>query len=166
MYNSTQSNFEFEPWVWYTIPHYNGYEFKMMKVESADQVPEDASGYDPNTGIAHAIRTFKHFNQFPHGKILPYEHSTKKGPNYYYEMTKSDNTRKRLKYNEVINLIKKEPFWAKKVGENDRNVSSRNITLEKQTKTPYVTTNVAPSKIQEYTFGALMKDKILNNNGD
>lgn len=109
--------FNFEPGVWYKIPHYNGYE--VSKRANTDGT------------YAYQVRSFKNVKKYPNGYILTYDHYDKAGnPHYYYTMTRYDNNVFRLTIMDILDLIEKEPYYA--VESNGPNLSSRNLTLPKQ----------------------------------
>ena len=148
MYNDN-NEFQLEPWTWYQIPHYNGYEFRMKQLAPGEEPPEGYSYVDKENNIAHAVRTYKHFKIYPNGRILPYEHISRRMTSYYYEMTKSDNSRHRMRYTEIIRMIKAEPYYASKSTDDAVYVTSRNLSSGPQRRTPYYNTN-------RYTFGSLL----------
>lgn len=124
--------------VWYKIPKFNGYELL----------------YD---GVNYHVRSFKNFNKYKNGYELPYYHYIKKANRYgeYYEMTAYDNTRRRLKIHQILELMDNESYYATE--SNGRNISSRNLTLPHQRKDRVE--KETGTKAQYYTLAELLTRK-------
>ena len=99
--------FHFDENVWYMIPKFNGYEIK--------QIPE---GF--------IVRSFKNFNKYPTGYILPYEHKHGNSSVYYFEMTSSDGKRHKLKIEEILDIMDEFFYYAIPQKEGATNMNSRN----------------------------------------
>lgn len=153
---------------WYKIPKFNGYEFKYVKINKDDPDPEGFSFIDRKINVAHAVRSWKNFNEYPNGYLLPYTHHIK---NYlthrdqtkmWYEMTDFNNNRKRLTYSAIYDLLQQEPYYAIEVEENHPNIGSRNkaVSTEKPSK------NKKKEDIKNKTMSSLMANLIDNNNSE
>lgn len=99
--------FHFDENVWYMIPKFNGYEIK--------RIPE---GF--------IVRSFKNFNKYPNGYILPYEHKHGDKSLYYFEMTASDGKRMKLNISEILDIMDEFFYYAIPQKENATNMNSRN----------------------------------------
>ena len=80
---------------WYRIPQYNGYEIVFSKYYST---PNSVQYNFRGDQCIVTLRSWKNFNQYPNGYILPYFHynSKKKKWKEYYELTNLSNKRDRL----------------------------------------------------------------------
>lgn len=131
--------------VWYTIPEYPGYEIKFL------------SGLD-----SAMIRSFKNFNRYPEGYLLPYEHKTSSGGcSYYYEMTEYTGYRKKLKTEDIYKILIDKNYMVSIRGQYDTDIGSRLRTLPADK----VNSKKEKSKLQTHSAGSLFKNLISHEEG-
>lgn len=89
---------------WYRIPQYNGYEIVFSKYYST---PNSVQYNFRGDRCIVTLRSWKNFNQYPNGYVLPYFHynSRKKKWKEYYELTNLSNKRDRITIHAIIRLI-------------------------------------------------------------
>ena len=110
--------FNFVDYVWYRIPHYNGYEIR--------RIPTNENGR-----YLFEVRSFKNFKKYPYGYIMQYIHYPKNGgkPKMYYTMTDYKGISRNLKIEDILQILDDEPDYHTE--SNETNINSRNRTLPK-----------------------------------
>lgn len=153
---------------WYRIPYYNGYEIYLSQFWAC----ENSVKYRIcNTPVYATVRSFKNFNKYPNGYILPYAHYNEKTKKtkYYYELTDLSNKRKRLTIQTILSII--ENYDLDTVTDQEaRNIGSRNRVRWNTDEKPIpairalseeIVVHLSPKKETKYfpSFGPLIKEK-------
>ena len=141
--------FNFVDYVWYKIPHYNGYEIR--------RIPTNENGR-----YLFEVRSFKNFNKYPYGYIMQYIHYPKNGgkPKMYYTMTDYKGISRNLKIEDILQILDNEPYYVTE--SNGTNINSRNRTLPKAR--PKYAKRDPWSNYEGKSFGDVMKNSTLYNN--
>lgn len=151
---------------WYRIPYYNGYEILFSKL----YVWPQSVAYDFNgESVYVTVRSFKNFNVYPGGYLLPYEHyntKTKKKKNYF-ELTDLANKRRRLTIQAIIKVIENYDLTMT-TEQNITNIGSRNKVRLYTDKKPIlpstamneeIVVNLKPTKQKEKVIPKLYTEK-------
>lgn len=156
---------------WYKIPHFNGYEICFVKSPYPnynDNKSCKVNLYGEECLVS--LVSYKNFNKYPYGYLLPYYHKQKGNISQYYELSNTSNKRKKLRIEKIISLLEESDLDLS-VNPNTLHIGSRNrvlATTDKSTNTMTSTmnsliTSTSSKKPEEQLslFGSLIKKDVL-----